>query len=156
VQLVVTAIPSPGVDTPVSGVYDDAKVVPPEAQPTGTILLRFIQSKYVAGTWPRTLKSNWVEDLPNITSSEGARRVEQCYTAAQQRAGALIQQNDILQYGTDTTAWPAAEQQRYTEMQRGLDFIHAMNAAQQTIVNQGILNPCDDQYWPAPIDPIQL
>jgi hypothetical protein len=152
----VTVVPTSGVDTKVSGVYDDSQVIPPEAIPAGNILLRFIQSQYLTGAWPKTLKANWTEDLPNITTSEGARRVEQCYTAAQQRAGALIQQNNILQYGTDPTAWPDPERQRYAEMQRGLDFINAMSAAQQAVVAQGVLNPCDDQYWPAPIEPIQL
>ena len=49
-----------------------------------------------------------------------------------------------------------SEQDRLSEIQRGLDYIHSMNAAAGAISSQGILNPCDDQYWPAPIDPISL
>jgi hypothetical protein len=153
---IVTATPTAGVDTRIFGVFDDAAVVPANSVPSTAIIIRFVKSQYVQGSWPCILSKDWVNDLPSIAQSEGARRVELCYTAAQQRAGALLMQNDMIQYGSDPNAWPTAEQTRYNEMQRGLAYINAMNAAQQTIVSQTILNPCDDQYWPAPIDPIQL
>lgn len=153
----VSAPPSQGTDTRVYALYDDdTRIVPQEAIPAGAILLRFIQPQYILGGWPPSLSKDWIQDLPNIAASEASRRAELYYTAAQQRTAALIQQNNILQYGTDTQTWPASEQNRLSEIQRGLNYITSMNAAKDAIVSQTILNPCDDQYWPAPIDPISL
>ncbi len=153
---VISFMPIQGADTKVQAVYDDTVVVPSNSLPPGAIIIRFIQQQYLVGEFPPTLTKDWVNDLPNITTSEGARRVEQCFTAAQQRAASLLVQNDMMQYGNDTSAWPSSEQTRYSEVQRGLAYINTMNAAQQAIVDQTILDPCNDQYWPTPIDPIQL
>jgi hypothetical protein len=153
---VVSAVPTQGTDTQVHGLYDDAQVVPSESLPQGTTIIRFIKSQYIQGVWPPLLTKDWINDLPNIAASEASLRVEACYTAAQQRSAALIVQDNMIQYGTDPSTWPASAQTQYAEIQRGLAFINTVHGAQQTIVAQTILDPCSDQYWPAPIDPIQL
>jgi hypothetical protein len=155
-QLVLDSPPVSGADSAVHAIYDDVQIVPMTTLPANSVLLRFIQSQYVSGPWPPMLSSTWVNDLTNVVAQEAARRVEQCYTASQQRAAALIVQDNMIQYGTDPGTWPAAAQTQYTEIQRGLAYINSVNAAQQTIITQGVLNVCDDQYWPAPITPISL
>jgi hypothetical protein len=153
---VVSAVPAQGADTQILAMYDDTQVVPAASQPQGTTLIRFIKSQYIQGVWPPLLTKDWINDLPNIAASEASLRVEACYTAAQQRSAALIVQDNMIQYGTVVSSWPASAQTQYSEIQRGLAFINTVHASQQTIVAQTILDPCNDQYWPAPITPISL
>jgi hypothetical protein len=148
-------------DSPVVAIYDENASLPASAHtssPDGTvpILMQGIDQQYISAGPPMMLLQNWRDQFDVVVDNEANRRINVAFPAEMQASASLLRQNDIISYGSDVTNWPPDQQNKNTEIQRGTDYITAVNAAAATVKTNAPVNPCDDQYWPAPITPISL
>jgi hypothetical protein len=158
-QVFVTMLVQNG-DSPLLAVYDEGVSLPPNAHstsPDGTvpIYMRGIDQQYIGGP-PMVLLQNWRNQFNDVVDSEATRRINVAFPSTMQASASLLRQNNIISYGSDVANWPADQQTKNTEIQRGTDYITAVNAAADTVKTSAPNNPCDDQFWPAPIAPISL
>jgi hypothetical protein len=148
-------------DSPIIALYEEGVALPADAHktsPDGTIpvYMRGIDQQYINAGPPMMLLQNWRDQLNTVVDSEATRRINDVFPSTMQASASLLRQNDILSYGSDVTTWPPDQQDKNTEIQRGTDYITAVNSAADTVKTNAPTNPCDDQYWPAPITPISL
>jgi hypothetical protein len=148
-------------DSPIVALYEEGVTLPSGAHstsPDGTvpIYMRGIDQQYINAGPPMMLLQNWRDQFNSVVDSEATRRINDVFPAQMQASASLLRQNDIISYGSDVTTWPPDQQDKNTEIQRGTDYITAVNAAAATVKTNAPVNPCDDQYWPAPITPISL
>jgi hypothetical protein len=103
-----------------------------------------------------TLSKDWYSDYSTVVNAEATMRINVAFPATMQSSAALLRQNLFMTDGMDPTAWPPDDQNKNNEIQRGTDYITAVNAAATTIIANAPANPCDPALWPTPIDPIQI
>jgi hypothetical protein len=151
-QIIVRSL-APNTDVPILSTYDDDVVVDMTTQPQGAFSVRGIPSKYVQG---RTLTQDWYNDYSTVVNAEAAIRIDVAFPASMQSSAALLRQNLFITDGMDPSTWPPDDQAKNAEIQRGTDYITAVNAAATAIIASAPSNPCDDSLWPTPITPINL
>lgn len=102
----------------------------------------------------KTLKDGWRTDYKPVLNGEASRRIALVFPDYKQRNYTAHYQDNITQYGVDTTTWPQVEKDFKNEYDRGWAYVNDVRAAANSF-NSMPPDPTADGNWPPTITPIQ-
>jgi hypothetical protein len=138
--------------------FGDADAIPSGAVASTQTVMSVDGSSWIVGSTyspVKVLKSGWREpNKTQILSYEANRRIIAVFPDYSQRNANAELNGYITQYGTNTSTWPAYNQQRNAEITRCWNYV---NAVRQNANGMGTValpaDPTDDSHWPTVISP---
>lgn len=107
----------------------------------------------IAPTITQVLVPNWRNEYRYVLNNEAFRRIQLVFPEFKQRNYTAKYQDNITQYGTDTSTWPSEQQTFKAEYDRGWKYVSDVRTASNAWTAMPA-DPTADSIWPTQISPI--
>jgi hypothetical protein len=104
-----------------------------------------------------TLAPGWRNKFKTeAVGSESSKRILDVFPEHSQRNSMQELNSYVMQYGAESSKWPAAAQARKGEIDRCWNYVNAVRAAHKGMMAKAMaFDPTSDGQWPAKIAPYQ-
>jgi hypothetical protein len=102
------------------------------------------------------LDNNWRSNAAMILNMEAQRRILESFSEFMQRNATNALNDALIQYGTDTAAWPQEAKDNKSASDAGWAYVAAVREASDAMQAAMPTDPTADGNWPPRIAPVYI